>query len=308
MTHSYIFSALSLSAIGLLFFYPSLAGLSVLIALFFTLGLPHGALDIVLGRELLFDELGRKWWIPFTFAYLLLSLAMIAIWTLWPFLSFALFLIISVLHFGFSDATGKGVLRYIEGIARGLIPLTMPAYFYPNAFRAIIESTLTSDEAIEITSILSHLCTPNLILVLGLIIGFLYTRKLPIASELSTLLILFITLPPFTAFLIYFCFLHSIRHTLMVMKETQQPLRSVIKGSILPTLFSALWLIGLYYYLREKEIDLNTMYYLFFMGLAALTLPHMLLVEGLHTLKNSSHYTRRTNDREKSLGNQSITQ
>lgn len=288
MTHSSFFSALSLSLVCVLLVYPSLAGLGILVALFFTLGLPHGALDIVLGKELLIGAMGKKWWIPFTMIYLILCLAMIAFWTLWPFLSFVSFLVISVLHFGFSDATEKGFLRPVEGIARGLLPLTAPAYFYPNAFREIVESTLTRNEATDITTILLHLFIPNLILITCLMMTFLYERKGKVALELGSLLVLFIALPPLTAFFIYFCFLHSVRHTLMVMEETKRPLVSVINAALLPTLFSAFWLIALYYFLREKEIDVNTMYYLFFMGLAALTLPHLLLVEGLHAIRNSS--------------------
>jgi len=213
---------------------------------------------------------------------------MIVLWTLWPFLSFLLFLAISVLHFGFSDTLEKGVLRSIEGITRGFIPLTTPAYFYPNSFHAIIESTLTSDDATDVSAFLARLFVPNLFLLSALIIGFIWKQRLSIALELGTLLGLFIALSPFTAFLIYFCFLHSIRHTLMVMKKTKRPFISIVFGAILPTLFSAFWLIGLYYFLREKEIDINAMYYLFFMGIAALTLPHMILVEGLFLIRNSS--------------------
>ncbi len=288
MNHSGIFSLIAIAAIFLMSLYPSIGGLTILLSLFFLLGLPHGALDIVLGKELLYGYFGNKWWIPFTMAYLYLSFAVIALWTLWPFLSFILFLVISVFHFGFGDAVEKDPIRSIEGITRGLIPITTPAYFYPYQFQTIIQSTLSTDDAAMITSFLTHLFIPNFILIALFTIGLIIKKKISYAFELVAFLGVFIALAPFQAFLIYFCFLHSIRHTLMIMKETHKPLQSIAISAILPTLFSAIFLIGLYYILRSKETDLDTMYYLFFMGIAALTFPHMLLVEGLYTIRNSS--------------------
>lgn len=287
MNLSLIFSCVSLTIVSLLFFYPALASLPVLITLFFFLGLPHGALDIVVGKELLSSSLGKNWWIPFTVAYLLLSLSMIALWTLWPFLGFILFLIISVQHFGFSDALEAHPIRIMEGITRGLLPITTPAYFFPDLFQNILRSTLTPEEAIQVTLVLKYLFIPTLFLFSLLIIYFLSQKKMASVCELAALLGVFIILPPFQAFLIYFCFLHSIRHTLTVKQETGKSTASLMYEAFLPTLFSAAWLVGLYYFLREKETDVNTMYYLFFMGIAALTLPHMILVEGLNALKNA---------------------
>lgn len=288
MNHANIFSLLAIAAIILMTLYPSIGGLTIMISLFFLLGLPHGALDIVLGKEMLYGYFGKKWWIPFSVAYLCLSFAVIALWTLWPFLSFILFLLISVFHFGFGDAVEKYPIRSIEGIARGLIPITTPAFFYPYQFQTIIQSTLSTHDAALITSFLSQLFMPNFILVAILSLGLIVKKKISYAFELVVILGVFIALAPFQAFLIYFCFLHSIRHTLMIMKETHKSLRSIAISAILPTLFSAIFLIGLYYILRSKETDLDTMYYLFFMGIAALTFPHMLLVEGLYSIKNSS--------------------
>ncbi len=287
MRLSLFFSAMSLSLVLLWTLFPSLASIPVLLALFFFLGLPHGALDIVMGKEMLSGPMGKNWWIPFISIYLALSLSMIALWTLWPFIGFIIFMLISIQHFGLSDTIGHGPIRLLEGLTRGLIPLTTPAYFSSASFQNILTSTLTSQEAFIVTHALKLLFIPTLLLFLLLILYYSLQKKLSVVLELVSLLSVFIFLPPFQGFLIYFCFLHSIRHTLSISHETKKSYLNLMVEAFLPTLLSALWLIAMYYFLKEKGADLNTMYYLFFMGIAALTLPHMILVEGLSKLKKS---------------------
>lgn len=290
MNHSIVFSFIAIGSIFLLTLVPAFQSTALFLILFFILGLPHGAFDVVLGKEMLYRPFGKKWWIPFSFIYLLLSLIVIAFWTLWPFLSFVFFLLISILHFGFGDAVEAGYLRPFEGIARGLIPVAAPAYFYPAPFQMILQSTLSYHEAAQITFVLSALFIPAIILIGFFILFFLVRKNGSLAIELMSFSAIFIVLPPFQAFIIYFCFLHSIRHTLHLMNETQKSFNSIVYAALIPTFLSAIFLLGLYLILRKNTVDFDTMYYLFFMGIAALTFPHMLLVEWLYSASNKSAF------------------
>ena len=97
-----------------------------------------------------------------------------------------------------------------------------------------------------------------------------------------TIIILNINFVPLLAFTIYFCFLHSIRHSLSLIEEMNN--KSLKKGSIiflkkaLPltavTAFGfliALFLLDEYYLLNSAIITV------IFIGLASLTFPHILL-------------------------------
>ena len=286
----------------LFFMYPpSISEWSIFIALllFFSLGISHGALDYALGRHLFRSDKKRFWQIPFLGAYLLAIGLVLFCWFQFPFASFLFFLFISALHFGFSDMTldrKEGLIYYIEGLARGLLPIATPAYFYPQDFQRLIESSLSIDQAALITAAVTNLMIPCWILfAISITWGFWKRTADSRANnfELISLLVLFTTLKPFVAFILYFCFLHSIRHILSVAEELGLPIsfksiKWVIVQALPTTISTFIVLVVCYFFLRAEQVDPKAMMNLFFVSLAALTFPHMLLVE-LFKLKTSKH-------------------
>lgn len=288
--HQMAFSILAFcSTLFFLLHPPASKNLEITIALvlFFGLGIPHGALDYALGKHLFNGQGSSFWQFRFLGAYFIAITFVVVFWFSFPFAAFLLFLVLSALHFGFSDIKLKKTPRSIlEGLSRGILPLSAPAYFYSENFQEIIESSLSSDQAAMITIFLASLFLPCLLLFISLIAWGLWERNCSSFAnslELLALLVLFIALIPFAAFIIYFCFLHSIRHILCVLDELDLPtnfqsVKWVILQALPTTLLTFFALLLSYLYLKESQIDLITMFNLFFLSLAALTFPHMLIV------------------------------
>ena len=100
--------------------------------------------------------------------------------------------------------------------------------------------------------------------------------------QLFCLGIVFYLLPPLLAFAFYFCFVHSIRHFKSIYATLNDGL-SDKKIYWLTFLFSAItWAIsGLILILNQGAIEIETQVFrIIFIGLAALTVPHMILIDG----------------------------
>jgi Brp/Blh family beta-carotene 15,15'-monooxygenase len=101
--------------------------------------------------------------------------------------------------------------------------------------------------------------------------------------ELVALLSLFLLVPPLVGFAIYFCCVHSARHFLSVWRSIN---REMLRKSIYfqAAFFTfASWAAGavaLYYCMINMSME-SAIMQVVFIGLAALTVPHMLLVDGM---------------------------
>jgi len=89
-------------------------------------------------------------------------------------------------------------------------------------------------------------------------------------------------LPPLLAFTVYFCFLHSIRHTISLIIHLNQInfkigfLTFVKKALPLTILTIIICLINLFFLSNSYVLD-NAIIKIIFIGLASLTFPHILL-------------------------------
>ena len=99
--------------------------------------------------------------------------------------------------------------------------------------------------------------------------------------DFFSILIINYFLNPIIAFTIYFCFLHSIRHSLSLMFELNKNIKKgfilFVKKALPLTIVTALvYLFSLY--LLNNYYELNeSIYKVIFIGLASLTFPHILL-------------------------------
>tara|TARA_B100000073_G_scaffold295677_1_gene260063 strand:- start:182 stop:493 length:312 start_codon:yes stop_codon:yes gene_type:complete len=94
-------------------------------------------------------------------------------------------------------------------------------------------------------------------------------------------MILNIFLNPLLAFTIYFCFLHSIRHSIKLVFELN---KNVYKGLILffkkaiPLTFLTVIIFLIVLYVLQNNFEFNqSINQVIFVGLASLTFPHILL-------------------------------
>ena len=99
--------------------------------------------------------------------------------------------------------------------------------------------------------------------------------------DFFSILILNYFLNPILAFTIYFCFLHSIRHSLSLMAQLNKNIKKgfrlfVIKSLPLSAITGFIYLFFLYFLSNHYELN-ESVYKVIFIGLASLTFPHILL-------------------------------
>ena len=99
--------------------------------------------------------------------------------------------------------------------------------------------------------------------------------------DFSSIILINYFLNQILAFTIYFCFLHSIRHSLTLIFELDKNFSTgfskFLKKALPLTLITAvLYLASIYSLNNFFELN-NTIYKVIFIGLASLTFPHILL-------------------------------
>jgi beta-carotene 15,15'-dioxygenase len=250
------------------------------------LGISHGALDNIKGKKLL-KLFGYKSSFSFYLAYVLISFLIIIFWLIFPNITLLLFLIVAAYHFGKEDTVFSFKRKY-------WIPECL--YFFKGSAVIIAPLLFQKDKTNEIFQTLnvnifeSQIFTDQFLIIL-LFLGFL--SSLCISSKKNTdlkglmvmdffsLIILNIFLTPVLAFTLYFCFLHSIRHSFTLIFELDRSFKSGLKKFInkaIPLTFitGAIFLIAVYLLNNFFMLD-EAIYKVIFIGLASLTFPHILL-------------------------------
>ena len=253
--------------------------------LILSLGISHGALDHIKGKKLL-KILNYKSTLIFYILYILISLSVILLWVLFPKILLLAFLFVASFHFGKEDSEFINYKQKNEVIYffKGSLVITAPLLFHKeetlkifnNLNFDISQSLFISDEFL-ILFILISLFT-NILLSLSKQIDV----KLLLMMDFASILLLNYFLNPILAFTFYFCFLHSIRHSISLSIELNP--NSVISGfrlfvkkalplTILTGVFS---FIALYLLSNSYNLD-SAILKIIFIGLASLTFPHILL-------------------------------
>tara|TARA_B100001063_G_scaffold94705_1_gene88338 strand:- start:379 stop:813 length:435 start_codon:yes stop_codon:yes gene_type:complete len=107
-------------------------------------------------------------------------------------------------------------------------------------------------------------------------------KKFVIFLDYFSILIINYYFSPLLAFTIYFCFLHSIRHSISLISELDKNNLAnglkifVIKALPLTILTAIFCFLGLYVLNNTYNLD-SSIFKIIFIGLASLTFPHILL-------------------------------
>jgi len=99
--------------------------------------------------------------------------------------------------------------------------------------------------------------------------------------DFLSLIVLNLFLTPVLAFTLYFCFLHSIRHSITLIFELDKSFKVGIKKFVhkaIPLTFATgiIFLFTIYLLNNFYKLD-EAIYKVIFIGLASLTFPHILL-------------------------------
>jgi Brp/Blh family beta-carotene 15,15'-monooxygenase len=270
------FSILAIAVAIISFFWEPTDNLSYLIILaiiIFFLGVPHGALDPIFAKRFL-PISSWKSWSYFVLLYGVLGLVMVIFWVLSPMLFMVTFLCLSVFHFSRDlENTAPGITKLLYGAAVIVLPTLLHYEVMVNLFTLI----LNPEEGLQIVNFLHSIALPFLILLI-LSIAFESYRNTFQALELIAVTLLAILAQPLVSFTIFFCGMHSIRHVLRTQGYSQFTWKKIILTSIFPMLGVALISL-LSWVLLPDSPNYPRILQLIFVGLACLTVPHMLLVD-----------------------------
>jgi len=293
LTHSFIFFLFSI-ILPVIIFKLNNFNIPPLICLLLilTIGVSHGSLDHVKGKKL-FNILNINKISMFYFSYILIAILVIIIWIIIPFISLMIFLLVASYHFGKEDTqfliNENSYFNQLLFFLKGLLIIVAPIFFHFEETVAIFKLLLVDSEIfystlefIEVNKIL-----PIAIILSSLSSIFLFLRKFEIKKfivffDYFSILILNYYLTPLVAFTVYFCFLHSIRHSITLIYEIDKNdfkngLKVFVQKALPLTVLTAIFcLIGLYLLNNNYDFN-NSVLKIIFIGLASLTFPHILL-------------------------------
>lgn len=236
-------------------------------------GLPHGALDAAL-----LTTIGHSNRRTFAFvAYIAIAMICILIWFVAPTPAMFLFLALSTWHFGRSDIVDQTPQHpLLHTVARGGVwSLFLPLYHWSST-----------------EPIFAQLNTDTFILKMGLVLAvslwllsglrLLYVgltdphKKLPAALLVGVMVAAL--LPPLWSLCAYFCAWHARRHTQQTLARLSNTENAVRLGRIITVL--TLVIAAVVFVAMPTEISVDTaVIRLFFVGIFALTVPHMILID-----------------------------
>ena len=259
------------------------------------IGTPHGAADSLRLRALATAADGAVRWPLFLACNALYLAVAVAVWWLflrWPAPALLGFVLISLLHFGATDAMAewRGAVSEIPGsmLSRQLqkrimrtaamsavIAIAGPFVFWQDDVQTYLRWLgLTASEAARFPALNAALtvalATVLAITMIGVRRRPLRGWRLPMAVWIAGPSLL---LPPAAGFALYFCAVHASRHWAQLrIDQTELPLRPVI-ATMLATVAIALALL----WRHQDAAFVPRLVQVVIVGLAALTVPHMLL-------------------------------
>lgn len=283
--HSIFFLILSIFITSFDYFRNS-PFLFVCLVLVASIGISHGALDNMKGAQLLkiFD---MKSMFTFYVGYLAISVLVICVWLLSSTFLLCLFLLLASYHFGKEDSEflfqSKKFYLDILFFLKGLVIISAPLFFqYTDTIN--IFNTIGMNTDLFIFRDYSFIISCFFISIISSIAIVLIARNLYasiLIIDLFAIVILNYFLHPLFAFTLYFCFLHSVRHSITLMQDLDKDLSKSIKIFIrkslpLTIVTASIFVVAFAFLMSEYDIN-SSINKVIFVGLAALTFPHIIL-------------------------------
>ena len=244
--------------------------LAPLVAVF---GLPHGAYDAAIAEDLFRPRFGRVWPLPFAGGYLGLAAAVVLLWWAVPPAALVLFLAYSAVHFGLEDTEGEATATWPEVLARGAVPIAVPAVLHAADVAAVFDWLLPSTMPVSVP-LVRFVAVPVAAVAAGLLVRRWRT--------VGPLVLVLLVAPPLVGFAVYFCLWHSVRHasTLAADIDANRPHHAwtaFARRAAPATILSAVAATALAVWLARSAGIGPAAARGIFVTLAALTVPHMAL-------------------------------
>jgi Brp/Blh family beta-carotene 15,15'-monooxygenase len=286
--------------------YQWLASVQYLLLVIGTLiiGIPHGATDDHIFRETGLASKLQTSKVAFYGSYILIAVFYAGLWFIWPAGSFTFFLLISIYHFGQSqmfylNSKAFWTFKLPFYLVWGSYVLFLPIMFsYPEAKPIITE--LLGYKPMGAKPVTSNALTVALMLM-GVNLVFLViaelrqmlTRQQFIQElvNLGVLGLLAYTTPLFVAFITYWALWHSFNSMIEISTFlTKQAGNLNVKGfykRALPLSLITFSGIAFVFWLSKSFGSTESMVAIFFIIIAAITLPHSVLMDVLYKQKQA---------------------
>ena len=268
--------------------------ISPIVCLFFILsiGISHGALDNQKGKKLSQLYNIKKSYF-FYLIYSLIGIGIIIFWLFFPTVSLILFLVVASYHFGKEDTefliSNKNVSNLILYFLKGSLIIVAPLMFHFVETINIFKLLLIENEKfylflnfIEDNSILLFALSISLLSSIYYFLKDFKIMNILIFLDFFSIIVLNYFLTPLIAFTVYFCFLHSFRHSISLITELNEKslkigaITFIKKAMPLTVLTAILYVISLYFLSNFYQLN-DAILKVIFIGLASLTFPHILL-------------------------------
>ena len=281
------------------------------------LGLPHGAVDHLIGPRQFGERLTVRWLAVVGALYLVLGAAYGLVWFLRPVAAFVGFILLTWFHWGqgelyplieFVDASyirAPGQ-RALTVLVRGGAPMLVPLVAFPGEYEFVATTLIGLFDAGAADS-LAPLFEPRVRLLVGGAYGVLvlatvglgYVRAgerrpwLIDAGELGLLTAFFLAVPPILAIGVYFTCWHSLRHISRTVFLDGPSVRALERGRVAPvagrfardaapmTAGALALLGGLFLVVPGSLAGTADLVALYLVLIAVLTLPHVVIVTWL---------------------------
>jgi len=262
------------------------------LTLILLVGLPHGATDHLLFRQLVREQGKQVSMGHFYLLYVGLVLLYGVLWMLLPWPALILFLLVSVYHFGQSNWNYLAPRAWGMALCWGAFVLFVPVIWHFEESREILE-TMLRREVPQISQGLKRATVIGLVLLnQGLIILKSVRKEIRIWSgilesvNLWILLGMFLSLPLLLGFSIYFAGWHALSSSMDQIAFFRRQRKDYAGRNYIlaaaPYTLMALLGLGMLYIVWSQTAPGTLQPGLLFMFIAAVTLPHILLIDQVY--------------------------
>jgi len=289
--HNNFFVAGCVGTLALIWLQVPLNSLGLIVGMLITvclIGVPHGGLDHLSGRQWLSSRWGSVWFIPFFVCYLAIAVATIVGWLVFPVWTAIGFFMISANHFGRDDRSrySSSLWRSLSVIGLGGLVIWIPAIARPVEMQQILQAIIpremgaSSESIVFWTQILASVFVPIAMVDIGYSLASQTERThggMARAIRQTTLVCMLAATPIPLSFCLYFCGWHSIRGLNQLMHDHDMTIKAMTLA-VLPLSLGAIGLCGLGMWFWNSGRELNSeLTRTLFLGLSGMAVPHLVL-------------------------------
>ncbi|RUO23672.1 hypothetical protein CWE08_01060 [Aliidiomarina iranensis] len=243
-------------------------------------GLPHGAFDFYIAKRL-----GQLQSIPqqafWASRYLAIGIGFIAFWVVFPVAGLSVFLFVSALHFGRDYYPQQHGLALAAGTIILGLPMLFNATIVNTIFNQLMVTPVQAEWIINITLVFMAVAAGMIFLDLLKSGKKALSQRANLIIALGALFWSAVLFHPLIYFALFFALLHSPKHMREQWAKLDSNQRKTALGVIAALTVMPILAAGVVGTMLQGTWD-QRLITLIFIGLAALTMPHMVLLEREH--------------------------